>query len=76
MDEKWLLTMWHDYRGRAVGAVAGLLLGILFLFFGFWRTLFLTIIAGVGFLVGKQVDGQDDWKKIVEKIQLDRWMNK
>ncbi|MFC4777466.1 DUF2273 domain-containing protein [Paenibacillus sp. GCM10023252] len=45
---------WASYGKRAAGAAAGLFLGFVYLFAGFWDMLFVGLLVWVGYWVGKQ----------------------
>lgn len=69
MDIKLLLEeAWHNHRGKLVGTILGIIIGISILLFGFFKTLFIIICGLVGLFVGKRVDEKDDLMDIVEKI--------
>lgn len=55
-----LQDLWENYRWRLVGTVAGLIIGLLFLFMGFFKTIFLLICIGAGFFIGTKVDHKED----------------
>lgn len=46
----------NENPGKAIGAFAGLLVGLMILVFGFWRTLFVALLSFVGYLIGKNRD--------------------
>ncbi len=46
------------YGVRFLCALCGLIVGILFLTIGFWRTLLLLALALLGWLIGSQIDGR------------------
>lgn len=69
MDIKLLLEeAWHNHRGKLVGTILGIIIGISILLFGFFKTLFIMICGLIGLFVGKRVDEKDDLIDIVEKI--------
>lgn len=69
MDIKLLLEeAWHNHRGKLVGTILGIIIGISILLFGFLKTLFIMICGLIGLFVGKRVDEKDDLMDIVEKI--------
>ncbi|RMH70810.1 MAG: DUF2273 domain-containing protein [Gemmatimonadetes bacterium] len=43
-------------RGKIIGSVLGLACGISYLAFGFWDTLILFMLMGIGFFIGKFYD--------------------
>ena len=47
---------WRNRRGRAIGLVAGFLVGCSILIFGFFKTVFLLLCAGLGLYIGSQVE--------------------
>jgi uncharacterized membrane protein len=59
---------WHNHRGKLVGTILGIIIGISILLFGFFKTLFIMICGLIGLFVGKRVDEKDDLMNIVEKI--------
>jgi len=69
MDIKILLEeAWHNHRGKLVGTILGIIIGISILLFGFFKTLFIMICGLIGLFVGKRVDEKDNLMDIVEKI--------
>jgi len=69
MDIKLLLEeAWHNHRGKLVGTILGIIIGISILLFGFFKTIFIMICGLIGLFVGKRVDEKDDLMDIVEKI--------
>ncbi len=63
-----LLNLMHVYRRYIIGALLGVLVACLFMWQGFWRTLFILVMATAGaFLFG--VDEKAEWlKKVVNKL--------
>lgn len=69
MDWKSVLAdLWENYRGRTIGLLAGLIVGVLFLTLGFFKTIFLMICIGVGCFIGDKADNQEDLFRLIEKI--------
>ena len=48
--------LWQNHRGKAVGLVLGLAIGIAILLFGFWNTVFVLVCGLLGLLIGIQMD--------------------
>lgn len=65
---EFLLISWQNHRGKLVGLLGGLLVGILILVFGFLKALFLTICALVGFFLGKRFDDKHSFRDILERF--------
>lgn len=55
MWKEWI----EQHRGTAAGIVCGLLLGFIYLFFGFWNMLIFAFIVFVGYYIGRKQDGRD-----------------
>lgn len=52
-----------EHLGRIIGTSTGLIVGVLFLTIGFWRTLLLAICVFAGYYLG---GGKDNQIKIVK----------
>ncbi|HOP94520.1 MAG TPA: DUF2273 domain-containing protein [Dictyoglomaceae bacterium] len=48
--------IWDQYKGRIIFSTLGLIIGILFLTIGFWRTVFLLFITLLGYFIGVVLD--------------------
>lgn len=48
-----LKEMWALYYKRIIGIVAGLIFGIIYLFFGFWDMCFVILLVITGYWFGK-----------------------
>ena len=63
--------LWNERKerhfGKLVGVVAGLIFGILILIFGFWRTLFVTLLVIAGFVIGKRFDEKGTFQDLYPK---------
>ena len=55
-----------EHKGKFLGVLIGLIAGVLFLIFGFFKTIFIIFCMAVGFFVGKILDdraGYEDFKR-------------
>ena len=52
----WLIRFYGEHKWLSILAVAALVLGILFLCIGFWRTLLLALLVALGVLIGTLMD--------------------
>ncbi len=68
MFEKIIVYIMDEHRGKAIGVTLGLLASILFISFGFWRTLFIVLCIFVGYQVGKKLDEQVDMEAWVKNL--------
>jgi uncharacterized membrane protein len=58
---RFLVWVIDNHPGKFIGTSIGLVLGLLIVTLGFWRTLVLALFAILGFVLGKR---QDDDKSI------------
>lgn len=56
MLEKIVLYLMTEHRGKVIGICLGLLASILFISYGFWRTLFIVACILAGYFIGKKID--------------------
>ena len=54
--KEWLKQFYGEHKWLSIMAVAALVLGILFLCIGFWRTLLLAVLVAFGVLIGTLLD--------------------
>ena len=63
---RYLLEFANENPGKAVGAVIGLILGILVLTFGVAKTFVILLFILLGFIIGKMVD---DKVSVIDEIR-------
>ncbi len=61
---KWL----ENNTGKALGLLAGLILGIVYLIFGFFDTLVFFLIVSAGLYVGNKLDKKEDLAEVLDRI--------
>ncbi|SHE45581.1 Small integral membrane protein [Seinonella peptonophila] len=76
MDIKRIWLFVEQHKGQTFGILLGLLLGFIYLWFGFWKMLFFSIILGLSYLIGVQFDRKEDVKQMIDNILLDKFMRK
>jgi uncharacterized membrane protein len=66
--------VWKQHKGKVIGAGAGLFLGFIYLFFGFWDMLIFAFIVTVGCYIGGKLDRkekfpslEDIWRYLTQK---------
>ncbi len=52
----WFKKFYGEHKWLTIMAVSALVLGILFLCIGFWRTLLLALFVALGVLIGTLLD--------------------
>lgn len=63
-----LVAWFRKNRGRAIGAAAGLLVGVVIIALGFWRGLFLTVCVWLGWFLGARVDAHESLAELVSRL--------
>ena len=51
-----------------VGCVAGIVLALLLIFLGFWKTLFICLLGAAGAYIGGVENKPEFWKKVINKV--------
>ena len=66
---KRLLEELKTHNSAFIGGSIGFFLGLFLILFGFWKTLFVLILTGVGYYIGKKFfSNKEDLKKLLDKI--------
>lgn len=55
------------YRHRLMGMLVGLVMAILFMTLGFWRTLLIIFLVGTGYALGSWMDGSRILRYLVKR---------
>ncbi len=55
-----LLHLWQEHRGASLGLMAGVIVAICMLIFGFWQTLFVLFLGFAGLWLGNEYDNKAD----------------
>lgn len=63
-----ILENFKNNKGKFLGALLGLLAGVLFLIIGFFKTLLLILCTVLGLYLGSSWDIDGDIRKIIDKI--------
>lgn len=61
---RWIPEEARPYLGRIVWTVLGFVIALLFLFLGFWRTILIVALTGLGYLLGTWMDGALDISRL------------
>lgn len=65
-NEFW--SFLHRNKKEIIGALIGLIISILILQIGIFRTILISIFTLAGFLIGSRDDLEEDFKKIINRI--------
>ncbi|MDD4569918.1 MAG: DUF2273 domain-containing protein [Tepidanaerobacteraceae bacterium] len=66
MDFLW--ELWLQHRGKIIGGILGLLIGIVIIVFGFFKALFVIICTILGYYIGKSTDNKEKFRDFLDKI--------
>ncbi|WP_379128814.1 DUF2273 domain-containing protein [Paenibacillus sp. sgz500958] len=68
--------VWGSHGGRIAGVAFGILLGLIYLFSGFWDMLFFALVVFIGYTFGKRKDNAQaplfQWEDWVQRLS-GRW---
>lgn len=64
------------YKGRTIGIFCGLLFGLLVLWLGFWRVVFVALCVFLGYWIGSFRDRKENFLAFLDKILPDGIRNK
>lgn len=68
MDPRMLQEIWQQHSGKILGVAFGFALGVLVITFGLFRTIFVLLCAGTGYVIGKRIDEKEDIMDIIDKL--------
>ncbi len=68
MDTSLLKELILNNWGKILGAICGLLLGLLFIWYGFWKTILIILCLAVGIFLGFQLEKNQNFKSWLDKI--------
>ncbi len=68
---------WYDFlfanKGKVIGAIAGILIGLIYLIVGFFKTLVFVILVGLGYYIGTKIDKNEDIRELIERFLPAHW---
>jgi len=73
MFKEFLLNLFSKNQGKIIGSFIGLLLAILILIIGFFRTLIIVLFIFAGFYIGKKIDNKEDLVEFLDRILPSGW---
>jgi len=53
---------------RWLGALAGLIAALMLIFLGFWKSAFVGLCVGLGYLVGQSLDGDQTFAEFLGRL--------
>ena len=64
----WLLVLLRKYRRHLLGAGVGVLAACMFMWLGFWKTLFILAMAGLGAYLCGADNKMEKLKRLINRI--------
>lgn len=71
MSKQILRQFLAEHWGKVVGGLAGLLVGLVFVIFGFWRSLVIFTFVILGVYLGKTLDRNDSLRGLFQRFWSD-----
>lgn len=71
MQEQRKQTLWRKlapFKWRIIGGLSMLLVAILFLTIGFWKTMLIVLLVGIGLAFGFAKDRTEDFLVFLDKM--------
>ena len=68
MNLKLLENIWQDHNGKTVGAIVGMIVGILIIVVGLFNTLFIVACGVCGYVIGKRVDEEESIVEMIDRF--------
>jgi len=69
VDWEWLRDLAQNHRYKVVGGLGGLIVALLVVRFGFFWTLFILLLSGTGYWIGKRLDEEpESLVQIIDRI--------
>ena len=69
MNLEKLAQFYTSHKGGLNGGLIGFAVAVAILIFGFWRVLFIAILAGLGYYIGKRMyEDRDYLKNLLDRV--------
>ena len=68
------LKLFEEHPGKFVGIGIGLLVGFIYLFVGFWKTLIFIGFVALGLYLGKKFDNREDIRDVLEQLIPEKFL--
>jgi uncharacterized membrane protein len=69
MNLEKLLEFYESHKGGINGTLAGFIIAVAFLLFGFIKVLFIVLLSGIGYYIGKRIHNDKDYiKKLLDRV--------
>lgn len=51
-----------------IGAFIGVIFALMLIWFGFWKLIFILFCAGLGYLIGRHLDGDQSFDELLQRL--------
>ncbi|EOD01731.1 DUF2273 domain-containing protein [Caldisalinibacter kiritimatiensis] len=68
MLKERLLDIFEKHQGKILGSLFGLIVAIVFLTVGFFKTIFILILVAIGYYFGKKIDNRENIGELLDRI--------
>ena len=69
----FIKSLFEEHPGMVIGISLGLIIGLIFLFVGFWKTVVFIGFVGLGLYIGRKFDNHKDFRDILEDLLPDKF---
>lgn len=73
MLKDFLLNIFSKNQGKVIGSAAGLILAVLILVIGFFRTIVIIMFVLFGYYIGQKIDNKEDLSEFLDRILPSNW---
>ncbi|MCK9222867.1 MAG: DUF2273 domain-containing protein [Limnochordia bacterium] len=63
-----VLILFLANKGKVLGAILGLVTGLLFLRYGFFRTLLVLLCIAIGYVIGRRLDSGQEFTDFLDRL--------
>lgn len=69
MDKEKIVSFYNSHRGELNGAATGLVVALMVLIVGVFKTLFIAMCVGIGYYIGKRMSNDKDYiKNLLDRV--------
>lgn len=63
--------LWNHHRGKTIGVGAGFFFGLMVAVFGFFEAVFISLCMVIGYVIGKRIDENIDFRDLMDRMFRD-----
>ncbi len=58
----------REHPGKTIGVLSGLILGLLYIWIGFFNTIVILVFVATGFYFGRKYDNRENLTEVLDRI--------